>query len=258
MLAKENRRTSLGTRFDPITFTDLLRLIRLAIEEHRRLSIGYTNLHGAYVGRMDSGLTAFLDNADIVYADGMPLVWWRRLLYNDVGFANRITLSQNLPELLEFCSTNGYSIYYLGSEARVVEAGAKKLLAAYPNLQLKVASGYFDKSSGSPENEAVLAQINSFRPNILMVGMGMPIQEKWISANQERLNIDVVYATGAAIEYFSGVVSRPPAWVSNAGLEGLYRLLSQPKKLWRRYLVEPFALIAPALHDVRARFFSRT
>jgi len=234
---------------------DLLGLIRLAIEGNRRLIIGYTNLHGAYVGRMDSGLTAFLDNADVVYADGMPLVWWRRILYNDVGFANRITLSQNLPELLEFCSTNGYSIYYLGSEARVVEAGAKKLLAAYPNLQLKVASGYFDKSSGSPENEAILAQINSFRPNILMVGMGMPIQEKWISANLERLRIDVVYATGAAIEYFSGAVSRPPSWVSNAGIEWLYRLCSQPRKMWRRYLLEPIFLMKPALHDLINRFW---
>jgi N-acetylglucosaminyldiphosphoundecaprenol N-acetyl-beta-D-mannosaminyltransferase len=91
-----------------------------------------------------------------------------------------------------------------------------------------------------------------------LVGMGMPLQENWILQNRNELNCPVVYSTGAAIEYFSGAVERPPAWISDRGFEWLFRLKTEPRKLWRRYLIEPFFLLVPAFRDIRARLAGRS
>jgi N-acetylglucosaminyldiphosphoundecaprenol N-acetyl-beta-D-mannosaminyltransferase len=110
---------------------------------------------------------------------------------------------------------------------------------------MRTHHGFFDTTPGSMESVAVLEAIRAFRPHILLVCMGMPRQEYWIQDNWERIHANAVLPMGAALDYWAGVIPTPPRWMGRMGLEWLCRLLSEPRRLWRRYLVEPWALLVP-------------
>ena len=97
--------------------------------------------------------------------------------------------------------------------------------------------GYFDKSPDSVENEAVLQAINATRPDILLVGLGMPLQERWLMENWDRIEAKVALPVGALFDYLAGEFPRAPRWMTDHGLEWLGRLIIEPRRLWRRYLL---------------------
>ena len=97
--------------------------------------------------------------------------------------------------------------------------------------------GYFNKTPGHPQNEAVIKSINAAKPDILLIGFGMPIQEKWIMENYDRLDVKVFMPVGAAFDYVSGNVRRAPRWMTDHGLEWLGRLIIEPRRLWKRYII---------------------
>ncbi len=110
-------------------------------------------------------------------------------------------------------------------------------------MQIATAHGYFDVRSDSQENRAVLEMINAYQPHVLMMGMGMPRQEHWVLDNLEHISANAILTAGAAIDYVAGAVPTPPRWAGRLGLEWLFRLLAEPKRLWRRYLVEPWFIL---------------
>ncbi len=110
--------------------------------------------------------------------------------------------------------------------------------ARFPNLQIAgTQHGYFNKGTHSAENEEVLTIINAAAPNILIVGFGMPLQERWCKENWERLNANILLTGGAVFDYASGELRRGPAWMTENGLEWLARLIIEPRRLWRRYIL---------------------
>ncbi len=108
----------------------------------------------------------------------------------------------------------------------------------YPDLRIVgVRHGYFDHSAGSAENEAVLEEINTAAPDILLVGLGMPLQERWLMDNRERIDAGAVLTGGAVFDHVSGRLSRGPRFLTDNGFEWLARLLIEPGRLWQRYVV---------------------
>ncbi len=103
------------------------------------------------------------------------------------------------------------------------------------------------------ENDAVVTDINDWNPDILIVGMGMPRQERWVLETAERLDTPAILTCGATIEYFAGTMATPPRWTGRWGLEWLGRLLAEPGRLWKRYLLEPWTLLPHAARDIRNR-----
>ena len=245
-------RTSFGVEFDVIDYAGVKARIETAITARARLVIGYANLHGAYLAGSNEALRAFYDAADIVYADGFPLVVWRRLLWGDCRPGHRFTLSQTLPDFLDLCAARQWRIFYVGSEPHVLDRALANLRAGHA-VAIEGHHGYFDKTPGSADSSRLAEAINAFGADIVMFGMGMPIQERWLMDMRDRLGAPVLYSCGAAIEYFSGYVKRPPAWVSRNGLEWAFRLANQPGKLAHRYLVEPFFLIPAVFRDIANR-----
>lgn len=246
-------KTTFGVEFDVIDYAALKSRIATAVAARERIVVGYANLHGAYVANRQEILRSFYDAADIVYADGFPLVVWRRLLWGDCRLDHRFTLSQELPDFLDTCAERNWRIFYIGSEPHVLERALENLRASHP-ITIEGQHGFFDKSPDSADTTALIAAINDFGADIVMFGMGMPTQEKWLLDVRDRLDAPVLYSCGAAIEYFSGYVKRPPKWVSENGLEWAFRLVNQPRKLARRYLVEPFLLMPAVARDIRNRF----
>lgn len=233
----------LGVRVDALREADLSALIReAATRDERRLVLNH-NLHSLYLYHHDPLFRRLYDRADHVHVDGMPLVWAGRLLGCALTHENRLTSVDWLPSVLKGCAGDGLRVFFLGSKPGVPERAAARFREDAPSLRVKTRHGYFDAAPGSAENEQVLREINEYRPHALMIGMGMPRQERWILENFDRLQANTIWNLGAFMDYAADAVPTPPRWMARLGFEWLARLAAEPGRLWRRYLLEaPFAL----------------
>jgi N-acetylglucosaminyldiphosphoundecaprenol N-acetyl-beta-D-mannosaminyltransferase len=148
---------------------------------------------------------------------------------------HRATCPDWLEALAEACTENGRSLFLLAGCCETAEKAQKRLTSRFPTLKLGVHDGYFQKSG--PENESVVRKINDFQPDILVVGFGTPLQEHWIDQNYKKINTHLFLPVGACVDYYTGLRSRGPAWLTNHGFEWLCRLISEPKRLWHRYII---------------------
>ena len=128
-------------------------------------------------------------------------------------------------------------VFWLGGAPDVAAAAAAAYEARYDVVTAGVQHGFFDASPGSAESRAIVARINESRPTILLVNMGMPRQERWLWDNWQEIRQGVAITAGALVDHAAGRVSRPPRWVANLGVEWLLRLVREPRRLWRRYLL---------------------
>jgi N-acetylglucosaminyldiphosphoundecaprenol N-acetyl-beta-D-mannosaminyltransferase len=160
---------------------------------------------------------------------------------------------------MELAASRGWRVFNLGSSKQVAEQGAAKLRNLYPGLQIEVSDGFFDARSGSAENEALVKRINAYHPDLLMVGMGMPRQEFWTQENFSQLDAHVILSsTGAALEYIAGATPTPPRWSGRIGLEWMFRLAHEPRRLFSRYLIEPWYILLLLLMDYpRSRYAAK-
>lgn len=243
----------LGVQVNLLTASDLNAILEDGIAGNGRIVIGYQNLHGVFLTHRDSQLQEFYAQSDWVLADGMSLIALGRLLGFRVSRAHRVSYLDWLDPLMLCAAAHGWSLFYLGSKPGVAEAGARILEARYPGLRMFHHHGYFDPTPGSTDNREVLTAIEEARPQILLVGMGMPRQEHWVLQHRNRLTANVVLTAGGFIDYVSGVVRPPPRWLGRIGLEWLFRLACEPGRLSRRYLVEPWYLLPLLAHDLRRR-----
>jgi N-acetylglucosaminyldiphosphoundecaprenol N-acetyl-beta-D-mannosaminyltransferase len=180
----------------------------------------------------------------------MPLVALGRLYGYPLERKQRVTFVDWTYPLMGLAANRGWRVFYVGSSRGSAEQGAARLRKLYPALQIEVSEGYFDERYGSSENEALVQRINAYAPDLLMVGMGMPRQEIWTHENFARLNARVILSsTGAALEYVAGSVPTPPRWSGQLGLEWAFRLANEPRRLFTRYLVEPWYILALLMLD---------
>lgn len=232
----------LGVSVNALSIPMLGRIIREAIEADEQIIVASVNLHSIYLHRKDRDMRQFFGVADFHRIDGMPVVWWGKLLGYPLERDNRVTWLDWIHPLMAEAARNGWRVFYLGSKLGVAGRAAMVLRERYSGLLIETAPGYFDATPGSGENEEIVGKINSYRPDILMVGMGMPRQERWILQNRQRLDVRVILPCGACLDYVAGEIPSPPRWVGRIGLEWLARLMAEPRRLWRRYLLEPLSL----------------
>ncbi|MBI1920742.1 MAG: WecB/TagA/CpsF family glycosyltransferase [Geobacter sp.] len=238
------RITLLGVEITPMTVADLHALIAEAVVSGTRRVIANHNLHSIYLYHHDAEMRSFYARADYAHIDGMLLVVVGKLLGYPLTRQQRVTYADWVRPLMAEAVRQKLRIYFLGSKPGVAERAAGILCQEFAGLQIATMHGYFDACSTSMENQELIRQINAWRPNLLMVGMGMPRQEQWILENMEHIQANVILPAGACFDYVAGTVPTPPRWMGRAGLEWLYRLLSEPRRLWRRYLLEPWLLLA--------------
>ena len=244
------RVTLLGVVVDPLMIAELNECIAKAVDQGERWIIANHNLHSVYLYHRDPKMRAFFAKAQVVHIDGMSLVYWARVLGYPVTKQHRVTYVDWVHPLMAMAAAEGWRVFYLGGKPGVAARAAEKLRQQYPGLVLETRHGYFTPE----ENDAVLEEITRFQPHVLMVGMGMPRQEHWVLDNLERISANAILTAGACFDYVAGVIPTPPRWMGRMGLEWLYRLWSEPRRLARRYLLEPWFLVPLALKDLSARF----
>jgi N-acetylglucosaminyldiphosphoundecaprenol N-acetyl-beta-D-mannosaminyltransferase len=226
----------LGVPVHPLTVSQLHDYIAAVIDRGERARVLNVNAHCMNLAVEQPWLHGFLNGAEIVFCDGAGVILGARLLGHHIP--ERITYADWMWQLAEFAESHGYSLYFLGARPGVAQAAADRLQQHYPGLRIAgVQHGYFDQTPGHPDNQAVVERINAARPNILLMGMGMPRQERWVCENWDALNVNIALTGGAVFDYMSGELQRAPRWMTDHGLEWLGRLLIEPQRLWRRYLV---------------------
>ena len=233
----------LGVKINPLTIDAFLGIIADAIANNKKIIIGNHNMHSIYLYNKDDKMRKFYSRADYVCIDGMPLIFIGRLSGLPLKKENRLTVLDWLGPMMEHAARQDWRIFFLGSKPGVAEKGAMILEEKYPELDISVANGYFDERRDSEGNIAVIDLINSNKPNILLVGMGMPRQEHWILDNLDSISANVILDVGAIMDYTAGVVPTPPRWMGKLGLEWLFRLIAEPRRLFFRYVIEPFLLL---------------
>ncbi len=244
----------LGVRIHALTVPDLHQLFAATIDSHERALVLHVNAHGMNLAHDRPWLVDVLNQADLVFCDGAGVVLGARLLGQHIP--QRITYADWMWQLASFAAEHGYSLFFLGARPGVAQAAADRLLASYPGLKIcGVQHGYFERARDHAENRAVIERINQARPDILVVGMGMPLQEQWLCENWDCLEANIGLTGGAVFDYLSGELQRAPRWMTDNGLEWLGRLLIEPRRLWRRYLVGNPLFLARVL---RARLGHKT
>ena len=231
-------------------------LVERGIREQRKWIIANHSLHSVYLLHKFARVREFYARVHWTYVDGMPLVALGRLYGYPLQRDQRVTNTDWFVPLMRLAAGKGWRVFSVGSASHVAGKAAAKLRRLFPDLEFEAEHGYFDATHGSAENEALVERINAFRPDLLMVGMGMPRQELWTQENYARLDAHVILSSnGAALDYFAGAVPTPPRWSGRCGLEWLFRFVHEPRRLFSRYCVEPWYVLLLLLLDYpRSRY----
>lgn len=228
--------TLLGTRLTLCSETRLIEAIEDYVRKRGKALILSGNVHSFNLAYKNPWLREYFNRADIVRLDGAGLRMGAFLL----GYRTppRITWADFARNLAAFCESREIRLYFLGNRPGTAKKAAETLQQEFPALSIAgTCHGYFEKTDGHPENEKVIQEINAAAPDILIVGMGMPLQEKWLKENRHNITAPVVMTAGAAFEWIAGEKKRAPRGICRMGLEWLWRLWLEPARLAKRYLI---------------------
>lgn len=225
-----------GVVVDPVRFGEALDTIAALVDAGEGGAVFTPNVDHVATAETDPGLRAAYGRVSLALADGMPLVWSSRLL--GVRLPEKVSGSDLLAPLMKLAADQGWRVYLLGAAEGVASRAAEVLRRQNPSLNVVGAEGpRIDITEPMDARAELLERVREARPDLVVVALGSPKQELWIDEVREALSPAVLIAVGAALDFVAGVVRRAPPWISAAGLEWLYRLGREPRRLWRRYLV---------------------
>lgn len=215
------------------------------------VTVACANLHCVATGAQDAEFARALAATSHVTADGAPLVAAGRLLGGPVG--ERITGYDLFEAVMERLDRRGGArVFFLGSTPPVLERIVRRAGRDYPRIAVHVLSPPFGPL---PETDAarIRSAIDAVRPDVVWVGMSAPKQEKWMAANASLVDAGAIACVGAVFDYYAGTLERAPAWLRRVGGEWLFRLVQEPRRVWRRYFVSGPAFAGLVWRDWRAR-----
>jgi N-acetylglucosaminyldiphosphoundecaprenol N-acetyl-beta-D-mannosaminyltransferase len=236
----------LGRRLTMMTVPAIVDSISQAIAQDRKITIGHYNVHGFNLSMQLPWFHSFLQAADISHCDGMGIIKALSFLGLDLPQQYRVSYSLLMPALLQECDRQGLKMFLLGAKPQYLSAALSNLRKQYPNAQFAGQHGYFPRHDPQA-NGQVIDAINAAQPDILLVGMGMPIQEEWVLHHREQINVNAILVGGAIIDRLAGEVSDCPSLLSNMGVEWAYRLMREPRRLGARYLLGNPAFVCQIL-----------
>ena len=222
----------LNCDFDAVALADMTEWARDWIHSGRRGYICTVNVAILMMMRSDPKLQRFVDRASLVVADGQPLVWASHLQQDHLP--ERVTGIDLVDELCVLAAKEGFGVYFLGARRNVIETVAQRLANRHPGLEVSgIADGYFEATEASQRAQA----IHNSGAKILIVGMGMPLQEEFIENHWDQLGVQLAIPVGGSFDVIAGTTRRAPVFLQRIGMEWSFRLAQEPRRLWKRYLV---------------------
>jgi N-acetylglucosaminyldiphosphoundecaprenol N-acetyl-beta-D-mannosaminyltransferase len=225
----------LNTKFHKVRVCQLIDYIVAAGQIDKKTIIGNVNVKAMNLAFEQSWYQDFINKSDLVFCDGFGVLLGAQLAGYSVQSTHRMTCPDYIENLALSCQEKDVSLFLLAGQPGVVDKAIQKLKAIAPKLRIQGHHGYFNKTGD--ENDRVIDKINAFTPDVLYVGFGMPLQERWILDNIDRIDARVFLPLGACLDFYTGSVYRGPRWMTDRGLEWLTRLVTEPHRLWERYIV---------------------
>lgn len=239
--------TVIGAPIDAVTWPQALARIAAWAAGRQSRYVCICNVHSVVTARQDPSFARVLVQADMATPDGAPVAWLMRKL--GVKGQERI----NGPDLMwRYCAEAAQrqeSIYLYGGQQATLDALQHRLLAQFPGLKIAGAYSPPFRALTPEEDAAVVEAINTSGAGTVWVSLGCPKQEKWMAEHQNRIHA-VMIGVGAAFDYHAGTIQRAPLWMQRSGLEWLHRLGSEPRRLWKRYLVTNTLFIWHAMRQL--------
>jgi N-acetylglucosaminyldiphosphoundecaprenol N-acetyl-beta-D-mannosaminyltransferase len=224
----------LGSRINGLSWDDAIDNICSWARNRESRYVTLCNVHSVVTAFLDDDHRHDLNAADMATSDGMPVTWTMRKL----GFPEQQRI--NGPDLMwKYCEKAekvGHKVFFYGSTNEVLDLLESKLKKAFPELQIVGMYSPPFRELTAMEDDEVIRQLNASGANVVFVGLGCPLQERWMFQHRGKVNA-VMIGVGAAFNYHAGTIKRAPVWMQNMGFEWMHRLASDPKRLWRRYLV---------------------
>ena len=231
----------LGVRFDLIGCKRAFEIINRWRTEGQRRYVTITNPHSVMLCRRDRAMRKATLSAGLTLPDGVGIVLAARLLgYENAG---RVTGPEFMLRCCDWGREHGYRHYLYGGGEGVAEKLATRLSDAFPGMTIAGYDCPPFRALSDKEDAGVVGRINAASPDIVWVGLGAPKQEKWMAAHVGRVRATAMIGVGAAFDFHAGMVKWAPAWIRNAGMEWLYRLIKEPRRMWRRNLDGPLFMM---------------
>lgn len=237
-----SRMKFLNTYIDNLTMEETVLRIDEMIKSKKNSYVVTPNVDHIVKLEKDEEFKKVYSEADLIVTDGMPLIWISKLLKTPIK--EKVSGSDLFPKVCELAAEKNYTLFLLGAATGVAEKAAKNLCERYEGLKVV---GVYSPSYGFEKNEKevneIISIINECKPDILAVGLGAPKQEKFIYRYREQLGVPISLAIGATIDFEAGNIKRAPKWMQKSGLEWFYRLCKEPKRMFKRYIVDDIKIL---------------
>jgi N-acetylglucosaminyldiphosphoundecaprenol N-acetyl-beta-D-mannosaminyltransferase len=236
----------MNTEIDNLTMQETLDTIDALIQKKKNAYIVTPNVD--HIVQLERGgeLCEVYKNADLILTDGKPLLWIAK--WYGTPIKEKISGSDLFPLLCKMAAEKGYKMFFLGAAEGVAAKAAENLMSRYPGLNVV---GSYSPPFGFEENEAEIQKIETMiktaEPEILIVGLGCPKQELFILHHKDTLGVPISLGLGASLDFEAGNIKRAPKWMANHGLEWLFRITQDPKRMAKRYLVDDRIILSLAL-----------
>jgi len=247
----EERVHLLGAVMDLVRSEEVFHFVSGKIAARQSAIVANHNLHSLYLIRKNPRIAEFYKAADLVEVDSAPLLLWARIVGRSSRRFHRCTYLDWRDDFWALAVERNWKVFFVGGAPGVGETAVEAIRQDWPEARIATHHGYFDATSGSTENQAVVEAIQTYAPDVVLVGMGMPRQEIWTLDNYKAFGPAVSFTVGGAFDYEAGVQHAAPRWMGQMGVEWLFRLMADPRRLFSRYCVEPWSLVIPALNDLR-------
>lgn len=235
-LLSRRRVDVLGVGVNAIDMEDAVNALERWIDRREPTYVCITPVAGVMACQRDAGLQRIFNASGMTTPDGMPIVWLLRFLgHRNVG---RVYGPDLLRAACRRSETAGWRHFFYGGQPGVATRLAARLGQSYPGLIVAGVGTPPVNWQAQEEDHVGVAAINAARPDVVWLGMSTPKQERWMAAHRPQLQASVLVGVGAAFDFLSGAKPQAPGWMRSSGLEWLFRLASEPRRLWRRYLVD--------------------
>lgn len=232
-----NRMKFMNSYVDNVTKEEAISHIEKCIQERKIGHVMTPNVDQIIRVERDEYFKKICDNAELLLVDGTPLMWISKLYGRPIK--EKICGSDLVPELCDVAALKGYSVFLLGAAEGVAAKAAKNLKQKCPGLKV---AGVYSPPFGFEKDEKELEKINKIlyesKADMLFVGMGVPKQDIFIYENMHKYQIPMSFSIGATIDFEAGVQKRAPKWINQIGMEWLYRLVCNPRRMFKRYIVD--------------------
>ena len=227
----------LGTCVSKLNLDETVHFLKSTITDNKKIRVCVTPVNCLLWAHKSAPLQKVYNSADLCTADGVPLIWASRLLGNPIR--GRVTGLDLLPRFAKVAAEENFTFFFLGAKDGVGKQLSEILKKKIPGLRIiGIYSPPFAEQFTDAENNKMIRLINEAKPNVLWVSLTAPKQDYWIYEHFDKLDVNIAIGVGAAFDVVAGNIPRSPEWMQKMGLEWFYRLIREPGRLYRRYLVE--------------------